>query len=102
MEIKNATAHLPILPDGLALDSEGAIWVADAKGHGISRVLPSGKTVEFVETGNLSVYAATFGGPEMKTLFLCCAPPVESYNPRTSTRSVLMSYEGSVVGVKRR
>ena len=102
MEIKSATEHLPILPDGLALDSEGAIWVADAKGHGISRVLPSGETVEFVETGNLSVYAATFGGPEMKTLFLCCAPPVESYNPRTSKRSVLMSYEGSVVGVKRR
>jgi sugar lactone lactonase YvrE len=102
MEIKSATEHLPILPDGLALDSEGAIWVADAKGHGISRVLPSGETVEFVETGNLSVYAATFGGPEMKTLFLCCAPPVESYNPRTSKRSVLMSYKGSVVGVKRR
>ena len=102
MELKSATEHLPILPDGLALDTEGAIWVADAKGHGISRVLPSGEIVEFVETGNLSVYAATFGGPEMKTLFLCCAPPVETYDPRTSKRSALMSYEGSVVGVKRR
>jgi len=102
MEIKSATEHLPMLPDGLALDSEGAIWVADAKGHGISRVLPTGEIVEFIETGDVSVYSATFGGPEMKTLFLCCAPPVESYNPRTSKRSVLMSYEGSVAGVKRR
>ena len=58
--------------------------------------------VEFVETGNLSVYAATFGGPEMKTLYLCCAPPVETHDPRTAKRSALMSYEGSVVGVKRR
>ena len=102
MEIKSATEHLPMLPDGLALDSEGAIWVADAKGHGISRVLPNGETAEFVETGDVSVYSATFGGPEMKTLFLCCAPPVESYDPRTSKRSVLMSHEGSVAGVKRR
>jgi len=102
LEIKSATTHLPILPDGLALDIEGGIWVADAKGSGIARVLASGETAEFVSTGDLSVYAATFGGPHMTTLYLCASPPVETFDHKSSPRSVLMSYEGTIPGVPRR
>ena len=102
LEIKSATAHLPIIPDGLALDTEGGIWVADAKGSGIARVLASGEEVEFVSTGDLSVYAAAFGGPNMTTLYLCASPPVETFHPKASPRSVLMSYEGTIPGVPRR
>lgn len=102
LEIKSATTHLPILPDGLALDIEGGIWVADAKGSGIARVLASGETAEYVSTGDLSVYAATFGGPHMTTLYLCASPPVETFDHKSSPKSVLMSYEGTIPGVPRR
>ena len=99
LEIRSATNHLPILPDGLALDAEGALWIADAKGNGIARVIEGGETVEYISTGDLSVYASALGGPNMTTLYLCCAPAVETFDPRTSLKSVLMSCEVSVPGL---
>jgi sugar lactone lactonase YvrE len=102
LEIKAATDVLPVLPDGLCLDVEGALWVADAKGHGVSRVEEGGRVLDFVETGSLSVYAPALGGPDRTTLFLCCAPPVETFEPATSRRSVLMACDVDVPGVPRR
>lgn len=97
-DIPNTTETLNLLPDGLAQDVEGAIWVADAKGHGASRIGADGNLLEFVETG-LSVYAVALGGTDRTELFLCCAPPAESYDPSTTARSVLMRCRVDVPGV---
>lgn len=102
LEIDAATAALPVLPDGLTLDQEGALWVADAKGHGIARVREGGEELDFVETGSLSVYAAALGGPAGTTLYLCCAPPVGTFDPASTRRSVLMSCDVDIPGVPRR
>lgn len=99
LEIGAATEALPVLPDGLCLDAEGALWIADAKGHGITRVAEGGRAVDFVETGDVAVYAAALGGPSLTTLFLCCAPPVETFDPRQESRSVLMTCEVDVPGL---
>jgi sugar lactone lactonase YvrE len=87
--IPAATAAVAAMPDGLAQDAEGMLWVADAKGHGASRIAPDGSVTEFVETG-LSTYAVALGGERGDELFLCCAPPAESWNRLGSPRSVLM------------
>lgn len=97
-DIPNTTESLALLPDGIAQDAEGAMWVADAKGHGVSRVAADGTVLEFVETG-LSVYAVALGGGDRTELFLCCAPPAESYDPSTTTRSVLMRCRVDIPGV---
>jgi sugar lactone lactonase YvrE len=102
LEINAATELLPVLPDGLALDQEGALWIADAKGRGIARVAEGGEQLDFVETGALSVYAAALGGPEATTLYLCCAPPVLTSDHPSTRRSVLMSCDVDVPGVPRR
>ena len=49
-DIPDATTHLSVLPDGLTLDCGGALWVADAKGHGIARVVEGGQQTDFVDT----------------------------------------------------
>lgn len=95
-----ATDHFPVLPDGLAIDSVGALWVADAKGSGIARVAEGGAQLDYIETGDLSVYAAALGGPDLRTLYLCCAPAVETNNPVITRRSVLMSARVEVPGVE--
>lgn len=77
-DIPRVTPRLAMLPDGLCQDAEGALWVADAKGHGASRIADDGTVLEFVNTGDLSVYAVALGGADRAELFLCCAPPVES------------------------
>ena len=101
MDTVAATATLPLLPDGIALDIEGALWVADAKGHGIARVEEGGCVLDFVETGSLSVYAAALGGADLRTLYLCCAPPVETSDPAVEHRSALMACQVEIPGVPR-
>jgi sugar lactone lactonase YvrE len=97
-DIPDATVSLNVLPDGIALDAERHLWVADAKGHGANRISPSGEIVEFVETG-LSTYAVALGGTDGRDLFLCCAPPAESFEPALEARSVLMRCRVDVPGI---
>jgi sugar lactone lactonase YvrE len=96
-DIPTVTELISVVPDGLAQDAEGMLWVADAKGHGIGRVDAQGTVVEFVETG-LSVYSAVLGGEDGRDLFLCCAPATETVDPSTGTMSALMRCRVDVPG----
>jgi sugar lactone lactonase YvrE len=102
LEIKLATRELALLPDGLTLDKEGCIWVADAKGNGISRIKEGGQRLDYVDTGSLSVYAAALGGPNLTTLYMCCAPAAGTFDPKTEFKSALMVCEVDIPGVPRR
>jgi sugar lactone lactonase YvrE len=65
-------ADLPgVFPDGICLDAEGAVWVADARGHEASRVLDGGRIAERVPVGARTVFACMLGGADRRTLFLC-------------------------------
>lgn len=65
-------AELPDrFPDGLCLDAEGAIWVADARGQDVLRVIDGGEVAERIPVRERSVFACMLGGPERRTLFLC-------------------------------
>lgn len=95
---ERATKELTMLPDGIALDAQGMLWVADAKGHGIARVRQGGEVVDFIDTGDLSVYAAALGGADRRTLYLCCAPPHRTFDPSTTRQSVLLTCRVPVPG----
>ncbi|MBW3667951.1 MAG: SMP-30/gluconolactonase/LRE family protein, partial [Actinobacteria bacterium] len=89
------------LPDGLALDAEGAVWVADAVGSGIVRVGEGGVVLDRVDTGTLAVYAAALGGPDRTTLYLCAAPPLGTSDVTSTRRSVLLACDVDVPGAGR-
>lgn len=59
-------------PDGIALDAEGAVWVADASGNACVRVRAGGEITDLVDTGR-GCFACALGGPDRKTLFLVTA-----------------------------
>ena len=61
-----------ILPDGICLDAEGAIWVASPVGHGCFRIREGGEITHKVEI-ETEAFACMLGGPERKHLFLCTA-----------------------------
>jgi sugar lactone lactonase YvrE len=60
-------------PDGICLDAEGAVWVADANTNLCVRVAEGGKLLETVGTGSRRCFACMLGGPDRRTLFLCTA-----------------------------
>jgi sugar lactone lactonase YvrE len=65
-------APLPddVSPDGIALDAEGAVWLANPEGEfGALRVREGGEIVETVEL-DTECYAVMLGGPERRHLFI--------------------------------
>jgi sugar lactone lactonase YvrE len=70
-------AELPgVFPDGICLDAEGAVWVADARGYRVLRVEEGKGVVNQVSTGEHQSYACMLGGADGRTLFICTAPGV--------------------------
>jgi sugar lactone lactonase YvrE len=63
-------AELPgITPDGICLDAEGAIWVADPAGGGAWRIAEGGEVLEQIAVED-RCYACLLGGPAGTTLAL--------------------------------
>jgi sugar lactone lactonase YvrE len=56
--------------DGICIDQEGCIWVADPKGRSCRRVTQTGEIVAEIDTSPLPCIACTLGGSDGRTLFL--------------------------------
>ncbi|MET0955985.1 MAG: SMP-30/gluconolactonase/LRE family protein [Cryobacterium sp.] len=57
-------------PDGLTVDSEGGVWVALYAGGAVRRYSPEGVLDEVVEVAAGRVTACTFGGADLRQLFI--------------------------------
>jgi sugar lactone lactonase YvrE len=63
----------PRLPDGICLDAEGAIWIANPFAPECVRIAPGGVVLQVVKTEQ-PTYACMLGGDDGHTLFiLACA-----------------------------
>jgi sugar lactone lactonase YvrE len=67
----------PRVPDGICLDAEGAIWVANPTAPECARVGEGGKVFEVIDTGQ-PCYACMLGGPDGRTLFMLTAAALGS------------------------
>lgn len=62
------------LPDGMAIDSDGMLWVAHYGGSCVSRWDPDGGALlERIELPVTQVTACAFGGPNLDTLYITSA-----------------------------
>ncbi|MSP04642.1 MAG: gluconolaconase [Acetobacteraceae bacterium] len=80
-------AELPgVVPDGICLDAEGAVWVGHARAPQCLRVFEGGRIDRVVQTGEgRHVYACMLGGAERRTLLMCTSATrgLESATART-------------------
>lgn len=79
-----------VVPDGICLDANGDIWVADAANPRALCVREGGQLIAEVDTGELCVMSVVLGGDDLKTLYLCCAPASGSDRGSDVRTSVLM------------
>ena len=59
------------VPDGIALDAAGALWVSDPVGCELLRVEQGGAVTARVSTAPHGAFACALGGSEGRTLFAC-------------------------------
>lgn len=60
-------------PDGICLDAEGAVWVADPIGARVFRVREGGEVTDSIGFDGVIPVACVLGGPNRRTLLMCVA-----------------------------
>lgn len=63
-----------IMPDGIALDADGAVWLADCRSAGAMRVAEGGRILDRVAFENETVIAVALGGGDRRTLYMMVGP----------------------------
>jgi sugar lactone lactonase YvrE len=58
-------------PDGICLDAEGAVWVADPGGCRLLRVFEGGRIAHALPLAGRRPYACMLGGADRRTLYVC-------------------------------
>lgn len=97
--VAEAVASGVPLPDGMALDADGAVWVAHAAGRGALRVAEGGEILDEVRLDDgLTAFAVALGGADRSTLYLCASPPLLASDPPTDHRARLVSCGVDVPG----
>jgi sugar lactone lactonase YvrE len=67
-----------MVPDGICLDAEGAIWIANPVAPQCARIAEGGKVLEVIDTGD-NCYACMLGGEDGKTLFMVTAQSSDAH-----------------------
>lgn len=92
IRIENAN----ILPDGLALDADGAVWIADTLNQRAVRIAEGGEILETIDTAPDGIFAVTLGGQDGKTLFMCAAPDWDEASRKAETKGRMLTVRVNV------
>lgn len=85
-------------PDGICLDAEGAIWVADPVGRRVLRVLDGGAVTDEVHLADLTPVACVLGGPDRRTLFVCAAQGWRRHDVLANPSGRILAFDVPVPG----
>src|SRR5690606_14217044 len=73
-ELRPEKPGIPVAPpDGICLDAEGAVWVADPIGARVFRVREGGEVTDSIDFTDVIPVACVLGGPDRRTLLMCVA-----------------------------
>jgi hypothetical protein len=70
----------PVVPDGIAMDAHGAVWLADPLGNAVVRVADGGEVLERRPTSQ-GAFACELGGPDGHSLYVCTYDAAASASP---------------------
>jgi sugar lactone lactonase YvrE len=89
--------QLGFAPDGIALDADHHVWVADGLGGPTCRIAPGGEIVDEIKLPDgLGAFACSLGGSDGKTLLLCSAPDFAEENRKAAREAILFTTQVEV------
>jgi sugar lactone lactonase YvrE len=77
------------LPDGMAVDATGALWIAMWGGHRVIRMSPAGEVLTEVQVPVAQPSSCAFGGPDLDVLYVTTAREGLEVEPTDVAGSVL-------------
>ncbi len=83
--------------DGACLDGQGGLWVADAIGDRLVRVIEGGTITDEIKPGS-PVYACALGGATGTTLFACAAPDFHEEARKAAREGRMLAMRVTVPG----
>jgi sugar lactone lactonase YvrE len=93
--VAESLAQLQVAGDGACLDAEGALWIADAIGSRLIRVVEGGRITDEIDPGS-PVYACALGGATGTTLFACAAPDFHEGPRKAASEARMLAVEVAV------
>jgi sugar lactone lactonase YvrE len=93
--VAEALPQLAVAPDGMCLDEEGAVWVADALNGRVLRVREGGSIVDEIRADS-GVFACMLGGPEGRTLYMSAAPDFDEHARSAAREARILAVEVDV------
>src|SRR5687767_1354989 len=94
-DVAEALGQVDVVPDGICLDAEGAIWVADAIHGRLLRVAEGGTILEELQ-GPMGIFACMLGGADGRTLFACAAPTFAEHEASADHKAAILMTQVSV------
>jgi sugar lactone lactonase YvrE len=96
---KEGIAFAP--PDGICLDAEGAVWVADPIGARVFRVREGGEVTDTVVFDGEIPVACVLGGGDRRTLLMCVAADWKRDVVKQAPRARIVALDVAVPGAGR-
>jgi sugar lactone lactonase YvrE len=93
-----STAELAGIPDGMALDDEGCVWVALYEAGCVARFSPAGEIVDRMSVPARLVTSVCFAGPDSCDLFIVSADNQDDPDRRGCIFRTTVDARGAPVG----